>query len=67
MFDTSPEELFTLIGEREFIKYRLTQEVKDRETIILQLQTQLTTARATIKIYEDRYGRLEQPTNNNTV
>lgn len=40
--ETSPEELFTLIGEREFIKFKLQQEIAKLYKQIDEMAAEIT-------------------------
>jgi hypothetical protein len=58
---TSPEELFTLIGEREFIKYKQQQK-------IAELYAQIDEMAKTIsKLHEELNGRLGKSADNDAI
>ena len=57
---TTPEELFMLIGEREFIKYR-------QEQLIKKLYTQIDEMAEVITKLREENGKLVKPTDNDTV
>jgi len=59
--NTSPEELFMLIGEERFLRYKTEQENK-------KLYAQIDEMLATIeKLRSENYGRLDEPDDNQSI
>jgi hypothetical protein len=57
---TSPQELYMLIGEREFIKYRLQEQIK-------LLYSQIDEMAKVITQLREENGRLGKPADNDAV
>jgi len=57
---TTPEELFMLIGEREFIRYKQEQQIKDLLIQVDEMSKAITELRK-------ENGKLEQSTHNDAV
>lgn len=57
---TTPEELYMLIGERELIKYKLQQQIKELHSQIDEMATVIT------KLREEN-GRLVKPADNDAI
>lgn len=62
--ETNPQELFTLIGEREFIKYKQQVTIASLLTQIDEMAATITQLRGENEVLN---GRLEQSNNHNTV
>lgn len=58
---TTPEELFMLIGEREFIRHRQSVQIKVMQQQIFEMSEVIT------KLREDKDGRLGKPADNDAV
>jgi uncharacterized coiled-coil protein SlyX len=77
-FSTTPDELFTLIGEREFIKFKQGERIEELLTQISEMSQVITELRAQLKAQaktiqdltrdEDKQdGRLEQPSHHDAI
>jgi hypothetical protein len=70
--NTSPEELFTLIGEREFIKYKQQQKITELFAQIGEMsqvidQYRVANTALLLQIEELKNGRLGKSADNDTV